>query len=164
GDTQFFDVETLTLQLRTDTVTLVSNLGVTDRLDVRAALPIVRITLSGERVDDYRGRRATQASAAGTTSGPGDASLYAKYNVLRRNASGLAFGMEARLPTGDDQNLRGTGRAQIMPRVLASIERDRATVHANVGYGVGNLSHEIDYSGAVTPSTSDRLTLLAELG
>jgi Putative MetA-pathway of phenol degradation len=163
GDTQFFDVETLSVQLRTDTVTVVSNLGVTDRLDVRAALPIVRITLSGERIDTYRGRRAIQASAVGTTSGLGDAIFYAKYNVLRRNASGLAFGMEARLPTGDDQNLLGTGRATIMPRVIASIERQRATVHANLGYGFGNFSNELSYNGAVTLATSDRLTLVGEL-
>src|SRR5262245_32308445 len=126
GDAQPFDIETLTLQLRTDSVTLVTNLGVTDRLDLRAALPLVRVTLSGERIDTYRGNRTIQATASGTTSGPGDAILYAKYNVLRRNASGLAFGLEARLPTGDDHNLLGTGRTTVTPRAIASIERQRA--------------------------------------
>jgi hypothetical protein len=163
GDAQFFDVETLTLRLRTDTVTILSNVGVTDRLDVRAALPLVRLTLSGERTDTYRGRQAIQATAVGTTSGPGDAILYAKYNVLRHDASGLALGMEARLPTGDVNNLLGTGRTTVTPRVIASIERQRATFHANVGYGFDNLSHELNYSGAATLASSDRLTLVGEL-
>jgi len=163
GDTQPFDVETLTLQLRTDSVTLVSNLGVTDRLDFRAALPLVRLTLTGQRVDTYRGNRAIQATASGTTSGPGDAIVYAKYNVLRHHASGLAVGLEARLPTGDDHNLLGTGRTTVTPRFIASIERQRATFHGNVGYGFDNLSRELTYNGAATFASSNRLTLIGEL-
>ena len=163
GDAQPFDVETLTLQLRADTVTLVGNMGVTDRLDVRAALPLVRLTLSGQRIDTFRGRQAIQATASGITSGPGDAILYAKYNMLRRNASGLALGLEVRLPTGDDQNLLGTGRTTVTPRAIASIERQRATLHANVGYGFDNLTRELTYSGAATFASSNHLTLVGEL-
>jgi hypothetical protein len=163
GDAQPFDVETLSLQLRTDSVTLVSNLGVTDRLDLRAALPLVRLTLSGERIDTYRGNRTTQATASGTTSGPGDAILYAKYNVLRHHANGLAVGLETRLPTGDDHNLLGTGRTTVTPRLIASIERQRATFHGNVGYGFDNLTHELTYNCAATFASSNHLTLIGEL-
>jgi hypothetical protein len=89
--------------------------------------------------------------------------FYAKYNVLRRNASGLALGLEVRLPTGDDQNLLGTGRTTVTPRAIASIEGRRATLHANVGYGFDNLTRELTYSGAATFASSNHLTLVGEL-
>jgi hypothetical protein len=89
--------------------------------------------------------------------------VYAKYNVLRHHASGLAVGLEARLPTGDDHNLLGTGRTTVTPRFIASIERQRATFHGNVGYGFDNLSRELTYNGAATFASSNHLTLIGEL-
>jgi Putative MetA-pathway of phenol degradation len=163
GDTQFFDVETLTLQVQTDIVTMLANVGLTDRLDAGAVLPLVRLTLNGQRVDTYRGRRAIQATASGTTSGPGDLILRAKYHMLGRNASGLAFGLEARLPTGDEQNLIGIGRTAVTSRAIASVEGERTALHANLGYAFRGLSNELNYSGAVTFASSNRLTLVGEL-
>jgi hypothetical protein len=163
GETQFFDVETLTLRIHTDTVTVSANLGVTDRLDVGAALPLVRIALEGQRVDNYRGRLSTQATASGTASGPGDLILRAKYNALRHAASGLSLGVEARLPTGDEQNLLGTGQTTVIPRAIASLEGVRGGVHGNVGYAFGGFSEALDYSGAITFAASPRLTLVGEM-
>jgi hypothetical protein len=163
NDTQFFDVETLALRMHADTVTLSTNFGVTDRLDVGAALPLVHIAFDGQRVDTYRGRQSIQATASGNASGPGDLILRAKYNALRSAANGVALGVEARLPTGDEHNLLGTGQASIMPRVMASTEGVRVGVHGNVGYVFGGLSKALDYSGAVTVAASPRLTIVAEL-
>jgi hypothetical protein len=60
--TQPFDSETLTFRLTADTVTLQANVGIADRLDVGAALPIVRMTLSCQRIDTYRhSARSTRA-------------------------------------------------------------------------------------------------------
>ena len=64
GSAQPFDVETLTLHLETQTVTAAATYGVTDRLDISAALPIVSVTLQGLRVDTYRGHVYPQASAS----------------------------------------------------------------------------------------------------
>ena len=44
---QPFDVETLRLALGSTTVTFAGNVGVTDRLDVGVAVPIVRLSLEG---------------------------------------------------------------------------------------------------------------------
>jgi hypothetical protein len=162
-DTQFFDVETLTLRVHTDTLTLSTNVGITDRLDLGAALPLVRIALDGRRVDTYRGSQSTQAIASGNASGPGDLIVRAKYNALRQNASGLAVGLEARLPTGDEENLLGTGQATIIPRAIASIEAGRTGVHGNVGYVFGGFSEALDYSAAVTYAASPRLTVVGEM-
>jgi hypothetical protein len=160
---EFFDVETLTLRVRTDTLTLATNVGVTDRLDLGAALPLVRTALDGQRVDNYRGNQSIQAIASGNATGPGDLIVRAKYNALRRSASGLAIGAEARLPTGDEENLLGTGQATIMPRAIASIEGGSTGFHGNVGYVFGGFSEGLDYGGAVTYAASPRLTVVGEL-
>jgi len=163
GDTQPFDVEALSLDLDTKTMTLVGNLGVTDRLDIGVALPFVRLSLNGRRVDTYRGSALVQAVGSASASGPGDLVIRGKYNVLRSTGSGLAIGGEARLPTGDAQNLLGTGEASIKPRVIASVERDRVALHGDFGYTIGGLADELDYGGAVTVIGTPRLTLVGEI-
>src|SRR5262249_5757843 len=56
-----FDVETLKLKIRASTVTLFGNFGVTERLDVGAALPLVSLSIDGERYDTYRSQTFLQA-------------------------------------------------------------------------------------------------------
>lgn len=158
-----FDVETLTLRLRTDTMTVQTNIGVTDRFDVGAALPLIRLQLDGQRIDNYRGRESVQAAASGTSSGPGDLILRAKYNVLRSGASGIALGLESHLPTGDEENLLGTGKATISPRGIASLETARVGVHGTGGFTFGGFSNALDISGAGTFVVTPRLTIIGEL-
>jgi hypothetical protein len=162
-ETAPFDVETLTLRLRSDTMTLQTNIGVTDRLDVGAVLPFIRLQLDGQRVDNYRGAEALQAIASGTSSGLGDLVLRSKYNVVRRGASGLAFGVEARLPTGDEDNLLGSGQTTVAPRAIASYEGARVGVHGTGGYILGGFSDVLDLSGAIAAAATPRLTLVGEL-
>jgi len=134
GDVEPFDRETLSLRLRTQTVTLSTNIGLTDRLDVAAALPLVRLTLRGERFDTLRGVQFLQATARADASGIGDLAIRAKYNVVRRGGSGLAIGAESRLPTGAAENLLGAGEASLKPIAVASLERERVAVHTEIGY------------------------------
>jgi hypothetical protein len=101
GESQPFDVETVSLRIRSETMTVFGSYGVTDRLDISAAVPFVRVNLSGERIDTYRGRQLIQATGSASASGLGDVVLRAKYNVLRRGASGIAVGGETRVPTGN---------------------------------------------------------------
>ena len=163
GDTQPFDVEAVSLDIHTNTVTLLGNIGVTDRLDISAALPFVSLSLNGRRVDTYRGTELVQAIASSSASGPGDFLIRGKYNVLRRTGSGVAIGGEARLPTGNEQNLLGTGEASIKPRFIASLERDRVAVHGDIGYAFGGLSDELVYGGAITVLGTPRLTFVGEI-
>jgi hypothetical protein len=158
-----FDIETVTLRIRTETWTAVANYGVTDRLDVSGAVPVVRVRLDGQRVDTYRGEPLVQAIGAASASGLGDIVVRAKYNVLRGRSGGLAVGMEARLPTGDEENLRGAGKAAFKPRAIGSIETARVGLHGDVGISTGGLARELDYGGAVTVAAASRLTLVAEL-
>jgi hypothetical protein len=163
NDPQLFDMETLTLRMHTDTVTVSANAGITDRLDIGAALPFVHIAFAGQRIDNYRGRLSTQATASGNASGPGDVIVRGKYNAFSSAASGMALGIEARLPTGNKDNLLGTGQATVMPRLIGSLEGGQIGVHGNLGYVFGGFSEGLDYSAALTVAASPRLTLVGEM-
>jgi len=163
GQSDLFDVESLTMRLQVNTATLVANGGITDRLEAGAALPLVRITLDGQRTDTYRGRQSLQATASSVTSGPGDLLVHAKYELLREPTRGVAVGLEARLPTGDAKNLLGTGKKSGGPLVIASMGDERASIHGNLGFAAGGLSNSLDYSTAGIFAASSRLTLIGEL-
>lgn len=163
GDTEPFDVETLSMRLRTRTMTLTASVGLTDRLDVSAALPLVRLALSGVRVDTLRGTPFVQATVRADASGVGDVAVRVKYNLIRSGGSGVALGIETRLPTGAAENLLGAGEASFEPRVIGSLERGPLSVHSQVGYSVGGLSRELDYGGAVAVAAGSRITLIGEV-
>jgi hypothetical protein len=162
-ETQPFDVETITVEMRTALVTVLANVGVTDRLDVSAAVPFIRLTLNGERIDNYRGQRLTQATVAASGSGLGDIVVRAKYNLVRAGASGVAVGTEVRLPTGDEENLLGTGEGTVKPRVIGSIEAGRVGIHGDFGYVFGGVSRAFDYASGATFAVVPRLTLVGEV-
>ena len=163
GESTPFDIETMSLRIRTDSMTLNGSVSITDRFDVSAGIPFIRLTLHGERVDIYRGQPLLQATASASASGLGDVVVRARYNVLRRGASGLAVGGEARLPTGREEDLLGTGRASLTPRVIGSFERDRLGIHGEFGYSFHDVSEALTYAAAVTAVAAPRLTLVGEL-
>jgi hypothetical protein len=163
GETEPFDVETLTLRMRMDSVTVTGTYGVSDRLDIGAALPLVSLRIDGERVDIYRNRRLLQASATATASGIGDLALRVKYNLIRAPGGGLAIGAEARLPTGDEENLLGSGETSLEPRIIWSVERGRLAIDTDFGYSFGGLSGQLGYGAAFTYIGLPRLMLVGEL-
>jgi hypothetical protein len=163
GDLEPFDVETVSLRIRTHTMTVSGSYGLTDRLDIGGAIPFVRLALSGERVDTYRGSELVQATGSASASGIGDLVVRLKYNLARTGGSGIALAGETRLPTGDSANLLGSGEASVRPGVIASHEGRRVAVHGDLGYAVGGLAREIDYSGAVTIVAVPRVTLVGEV-
>jgi hypothetical protein len=163
GEAVPFDIETVSLRIRTDTMTLNGTVGITDRFDVSAGIPFIRLMLQGERVDTYRGRELLQATGSASASGLGDVVLRARYNVLLVGASGFAVGAEARLPTGREEDLLGAGRASFTPRFVGSYEHDRIGLHGEVGYTFRGVSEALSYGGAVTAVAAPRLTLVGEL-
>jgi hypothetical protein len=158
-----YDVETVAIRLRTRTLTLSTNIGVTDRVDVSALLPLVSLSLSGERTDTLRGVPVVQATARVEASGVGDLVVRAKYNAIGRGATGMAIGIETRLPTGAEENLLGAGEVSLQPRLIGSLERGRVAVHGDVGYAFGGLSRELDYAGAVSVLGNSQITFVGEI-
>jgi hypothetical protein len=70
-----FDTERLTLKIRTSGMTLFGSVPISDRFEIGAALPLVRLELDGARVTVHRGTTLAQASAQATASGVGDLAL-----------------------------------------------------------------------------------------
>ena len=163
GESAPFDIETVSLRIRTDAMTLNGSVGITDRFDVSAGIPFIRLTLNGERVDTYRGRPLLQATGSATANGLGDVVVRARYNVLRRGASGIAVGGEARLPTGREEDLLGTGQFSITPRFIGSYEYDRLGIHGELGYSFLGVADSLTYAAAFTAVAAPRVTLVGEL-
>lgn len=158
-----FDVETLSLRLETNTATFVGSVGVTDWLDVSAALPLVWVKLDGERVNTFRGRSTTQATASSRVTGLADLALRAKVRLAGRGGSGLALGTEVRVPTGQEEDLLGAGKASVKGQVIVSAEGGPVGFHLNGGYRAGGIADEIDGGAALTLAPAARLTFVAEV-
>ena len=115
GEAQPFDVETVAIRLRTRTLTLSTNIGVSDRLDISASLPLVHLTMSGERVDTLRGTPFVQATASIDASGVGDLVLRAKYNTLRHGVGTCGGWPRGPAADGAEENLFGAGEVSVKP-------------------------------------------------
>lgn len=126
--------------------------GVTNSLDVSIALPVVTADLvvtsdaTIQRIgttnpethflrsieDDIGTKR--RFTAFGHASGPGDMTVRIKQTVKKATRQGLAFGVDLRLPTGDERNLLGTGAPGISPFLAWSGNFGALSPHLNGGY------------------------------
>jgi hypothetical protein len=158
-----FDVDQLTLAIDADVATLYANVGITDRLEVGAAVPMVDLRLSGSRVNTYRGRTFTQASAEATSIGLADVLVRSKYTIYSRGGSGVAAAADLRLPTGSEANLLGAGSSSVRVSAIGSYESGPFTAHVNGGYTLGGLAREENYGAAVTFAATPRVTFSGEL-
>jgi hypothetical protein len=159
-----FDVERLTLNITSRTATLAANVGITDRIDVGVSVPMVRLEIDGSRVNDYRGESLLQERANATTTGFADIAVRGKVRVTPATSpTAVAAGLEARLPTGREEDLLGAGKLALRFLGIASYEASHAGVYGNVIIGTGGLGRELSYGGGVSVSPAPRLTLVGEL-
>jgi hypothetical protein len=184
----------LSLRVSTDTLAFFGNYGLTGRWDVALAVPIVRVDLEASvlatiqrlattpnnliHTFEQGNPSATQQTFAqsGTATGLGDVVLRTKYRLFGDMHGALAVAMDARLPTGDEENLLG-GSAQTKVFLIGSSGRDRFFQHVNVGYtfsaeeneaaatgtGVPSLPDEFNYAAGVEYVAHPRLTLIGDL-
>lgn len=129
--------------------------GLADRVDISLAVPVVRTRLAllsnatvhrigtgGElgthyfRDEDAMGGYGStrQFFSEGSAAGLGDLLARIKATVLREGQRALAVGADVRLPTGDEQNLLGSGAAGVRAFAALSAAVGRLAPHANVGY------------------------------
>jgi hypothetical protein len=78
-------------------------------------------------------------STAGTATGIGDVDLRGKYEVYQGEHFGFATGVDVRLPTGDAQNLLGSGAIGVRPFGTVSYSA-RVSPHAEIGYELNGKS------------------------
>jgi hypothetical protein len=161
---QPFDIESLTLNISTRTATMFANVGVSDRVDIGVAVPLVRLTIDGSRINNYRGDNLLQARASAESVGFADIALRSKIRLTPSGKPGaVAAGVEARLPTGREEDLLGAGDLAMRFLGIASYEGRHAGVYGNFGLGGGGLGREVSYGGAVAVAASQRVTLIGEV-
>jgi hypothetical protein len=184
----------LSLKATTHTTAVFANYGLTDRWDIGLAVPFVRVNLDAsvrarilrlvtESNPDVHTFEIGNPGAtltvqhAGHASGVGDIVLRSKYHFLRMAGGGLAAAVDVRLPTGDKNELLGTGGLQGKFLLIASNERGRLGQHVNLAYTAakgdvaGNIAgltsvpvpDEINYTGGVEFVAGPRLTVMGDL-
>ena len=143
-------LSTLFAEIDTNTSAFFANYGVTNRFDVGLAFPIVNVKVDAAVRGDIL-RTATAASPqthsfdglgssvntvfeSGSATGLGDILLRAKYNLYRTETSAFAAALDLRLPTGNEDDLLGTGATQAQAFFVASGEYGRCRPHVNIGY------------------------------
>jgi hypothetical protein len=157
-----YGVDTVNVRLDTKTVTAFGTYGVTDRLDLGAAVPIVSLHFTGTRDYQWRGQTIPQSFVLQNATGLGDVTLTARYALANNVARGFAVGTDLRVPSGSKSDLLGAGRTAAKFLAIASMERSRIATHGNIGYTVGGASREFTYGGALTFAADPRLTLVGE--
>ena len=184
----------LSLSATTHTTALFVNYGLTSRWDLGLAVPVVKVSLDAgveariirlvtstapntHTFEYFNPDRTLVVRRAGTASGIGDIVLRSKYRVLNAAGGGLAAAVDLRLPTGDENDLLGTGGVQAKMLLIASTERGRFSEHVNFGYTVaqGNVAgtplglsaasipDEINYSGGVEFTPHSRVTVMGDV-
>jgi hypothetical protein len=140
----------LGLKLKSTTAALFASYGLTDRLDIGVAVPFVQVDVDAEVVgslqrlsgtsplihtftadQDVSQQRFVQSDSA---SGIGDIVLRTKYNFVHRPGGGAALGLDLRFPTGDKEELLGTGATQLKGYLIFSGDYGKISPHLNVGY------------------------------
>ena len=158
-----FETESLALKVTSRTMTLLGTVGLTDRLEIGAAVPIVELTINGNRNTLYRGQAILQASGEGTAQGVGDVAIRGKYMLYSGGPTAVAAGAEVRLPSGDESNLLGTGTAAFRFTGIVSYEPGSFGLHGNAGIVRGGVSDEETFAGAGSYAVNPRVTVSGEL-
>ena len=154
GPTPLPDASQLRTSIVSDTYVGFASFGLYDRFDVGIAVPWVRISL---RADVALVKNGVDVTPGGnvlvlpedSAQGIGDIALTAKYRVFERDAHGAAVEFELRLPSGDPDNLRGTG----VTRTLVSAIWSRAgtvSPHASLGYEFWSAGVPLSQANAVS--------------
>ncbi|MBE7446370.1 MAG: hypothetical protein HS132_14480 [Planctomycetia bacterium] len=146
------------LQMNLD-IDLTSNLfsfygtyGVTDRWDISLLVPVLQVQLdvnstakilnqtkkkgvSGQTLGySFDSHDTLSDSVSGASTGLGDILLRNKYNLITSQWMDFASALDIKLPTGDGDELLGTGKTSIKPFLIFSKTINRFTPHLNLGY------------------------------
>jgi hypothetical protein len=129
--------------------------GLTSRIDLSLAVPLIRTHLallsnarilrlgtgSNLGVHYFLDPAALgsfgsthQYFSEGSASGIGDLVVRVKTTLIREGSRALAAGLDARLPTGDEQNLLGAGAMGLRPFAAVSGAFGVFAPHANIAY------------------------------
>jgi hypothetical protein len=173
--------------------------GLADSVDVSVAVPFVKVdlgvvseariqrigTASSPATHFFRDPSAPGAfgttksfSASGSASGIGDVVGRLKGRLVKSGATGIAVGVDVRFPTGDEEDLIGSGAWGVRPFAILSVSQKVLSPHLNVGYQwngksvlAGNvvtgekksLPNQILYDAGVDIGVTTKITLALDV-
>jgi hypothetical protein len=181
------------LNVRVSQFTAFLNYGLVDGLDVAVAIPVVdtqidvtslavvqRVGTSSNPAvhfyDDGRGGYGDRRTftSSGSAAGLGDIVL----RVKGRPARGLGLGLDARVPSGDEEDLLGSGGWGLKPFLVLSAAGRSVAPHLNVAYQwngdsllagdvaagtKADLPDQVIWAAGADFALSDHVTLAADL-
>ena len=173
----------LSLKIKTDIAAFVFDYGLLDNLDVGFAIPIVSVDMEAQTdaaierlatgttapgIHRFQNGQSTETfSESGNASGLGDVVLRTKWRFLSDPKAGMALALDARLPTGDELDLLGTGATQLKAFVVGSGHFGWFNPHFNAGYTWSlegsddiEIADEINYTAGFDISVGPRFTFV----
>lgn len=159
--------------------------GLTDEIDIGVAVPFTRVSMRGTTVAqiDPFGQGSphffggtpeapvlrASSSVEATSSGLGDVVARMKVNLGQSPKYGVAMLLEARLATGDEENLLGAGATSARAVGVAAAQYGSFSVHANAGYLVrtGELQNDavlatVGFDNLMAPWATFALSMISE--
>jgi Putative MetA-pathway of phenol degradation len=173
------------LDLKMDQTTLYGTVGLTDRIDVSVAIPIVDVRFSAISYAHIiqvsgptfipapgvpavpnphmfpNGTLSNTYSSNGSATGIGDVTFRLKANVFQIGSFRIAGAVDVRPPTGDAREFLGSGAMGVKPFLILSLSK-RISPHVNVGYewnGESILAGNI--TGSVVSENSADVAVIA---
>jgi len=141
---------TINLSIVEDVYTVFATYGITRHWDVGLVIPIIHINVRAvadatvirnspfsQFVHNFGPDSSpSHVTAGGETTGIGDILVRTKYNFLRNEGAwpDLAGLLQVKLPSGNPDDLLGTGHTNFLPMLVASKTYAFITPHLNVGY------------------------------
>jgi len=180
----------LNLDISEDVFAIIATYGLTSSWDIGMVLPVVHLRfradgeavivdkdgnlggtkVKGEPVHLFRnGSSSITASSGGDVTGLGDIVLRTKYNFLRSYSAlpDLAAVVEVKLPTGNRNDLLGTGGTSVTSLLVASKTYGRwFTPHVNLGYVADtkdSSQSKIRYAVGFDARLLEKLTVVADI-
>lgn len=164
--------------------------GITNNLDIGLAIPLVNLTMEGEMIAEMNsftwaalgqanhrfGGTNTDPELRYTTdysdnaAGIGDLAVRLKYSFLQGAGSNLAVLIDARVPTGDQDNFLGTGKTNVRFSGIVSQKIGDFTPHLNIGYDLrtadldsDELEFAVGFDQKLAPGLTFAFDILGEI-
>jgi hypothetical protein len=167
--------------------------GLLEHVDLSVAVPLVTVDLDVAS-DASVQRVGTSASPAthffrdanggfggsrryagsGTASGVGDVILRLKSTLFKSGQTAVALGVDSRIPTGDEEDLLGSGAPGVKPFLVVSFSNKNFAPHLNLAYQwngnsvlagnvmtgtKGDMPDQVLYAGGLDIGLTEKVTI-----
>ncbi len=146
---------TTALELNLIVSNVFASFGVSDRVDVGIAIPVVHASLSGSSTAEVRphvsptphtfdggGATAASSSTSASATGIGDIAARLKLNLHQTPSLAAAMLGDVRLPTGKEEDFLGSGATTVRVLGIVSGRSGDFSPHLNIGFLYTNARNQ----------------------